>query len=107
MLSGLFRVTENTFAHRRQWRNLHLLLERADLPLRTVEFTWLLIGCSFVLGVVAALAGSSSLVILAMFLVGGFVPYLFVWFKASKRMRTFEDQLPGILITIAAALKAG
>ena len=48
MLSGLFRVTENTFAHRRQWRNLHLLLERADLPLRTVEFTWLLIGCSFV-----------------------------------------------------------
>jgi tight adherence protein B len=107
VLNGLFHATENAFGNRRQWRNLQLLLERADLPLRTVEFTWLLIGCSFVLGVVAALAGSSSLVILAMFLVGGFAPYLFVWFKASKRMRTFEDQLPDILITMAASLKAG
>jgi tight adherence protein B len=46
-------------------------------------------------------------VILAMFLVGGFVPYSFVWFKAKKRVRAFEDQLPDLLITMAASLKAG
>ena len=107
VLNGLFRATENTFGHRPQWRNLQLLLQRADLPLRTVEFTWLLIGCSFGLALLTALAGRSSLVILAMFLVGGFAPYLFVWFKAKRRMRAFEDQLPDLLITMAASLKAG
>jgi tight adherence protein B len=107
VFNGVFRATENAFGHRRQWRNLQLLLERADLPLRTVEFAWLLIGCSFGLGLLAAIAGSSSLVILGMFLVGGFVPYLFVWFKAKRRMRAFEDQLPDLLITMAASLKAG
>jgi len=107
VLNGVFRATENAFGHRSQWRNLHLVLQRADLPLRTVEFTWLLIGCSFAFAVFAALAGSSSLVILAMFLVGGFLPYLVVWFKAKRRMRAFEDQLPDLLITMAASLKAG
>jgi tight adherence protein B len=107
MLSGLFRVTESTFGHRRQWRNLQLLLERADLPLRTVEFAWLLIGCSFVLGVLAAIINGGALAILACFLVGGFVPYLVVWMKARRRVRAFEDQLPDLLITMAASLKAG
>jgi tight adherence protein B len=107
VLNGLFRLTENAFGHRSQWRNLQLMLERADLPLRTVEFAWIMIGCSFGLGLLAAVAGSSSLVILALFLVGGFVPYLFVWFKAKKRVRAFEDQLPDLLITMAASLKAG
>jgi tight adherence protein B len=107
MLSGLFRVTESTFAHRRQWRNLQLLLERADLPLRTVEFAWLLIGCSFVLAVLAAIISGGAIAILGSFLVGGFVPYLVVWMKAKRRMRAFEDQLPDLLITMAASLKAG
>jgi tight adherence protein B len=107
MLSGLFRVTESTFGHRRQWRNLQLLLERADLPLRTVEFAWLLIGCSFVLAVLAAIISGGPLAILASFLVGGFVPYLVVWMRARRRVRAFEDQLPDLLITMAASLKAG
>jgi len=107
MLGGLFRVTENTFAHRRQWRSLQLLLERADLPLRTVEFAWLLVGCSFFLAVLAAITGRSTLAILVMFLLGAFVPYFVVWFKARRRMRAFEDQLPDLLITMAASLKAG
>jgi tight adherence protein B len=107
MLSGLFRVTENTFAHRRQWRNMQLLLERADLPLRTVEFAWLLVGCSFVLGLLAAITARGALVILGAFLVGGFVPYLVVWWKARRRVAAFEEQLPDLLITMAASLKAG
>jgi tight adherence protein B len=107
MFNGLFKATENAFGHRRQWHNLQLLLERADLPLRTVEFAWLLIGCSFVLAVLAALTGRSTLMILAMLLVGAFLPYFVVWFKAKRRMQAFEDQLPDLLITMAASLKAG
>ena len=107
MFNGLFHATENAFGHRRQWRNLQLLLERADLPLRTVEFAWLLVSCSFTLAMLAALVGRGSLAILAAFLIGAFVPYFVVWFKAKRRMRAFEDQLPDLLITMAASLKAG
>jgi tight adherence protein B len=38
---------------------------------------------------------------------GGFLPLAFVWFKASRRTKAFENQLPDVLITLAAALKAG
>jgi tight adherence protein B len=31
----------------------------------------------------------------------------FVWFKATRRLKAFENQLPDVLITLAAALKAG
>jgi tight adherence protein B len=66
-----------------------------------------LIGSSFVLGFLAAVAGRSAIEILACFLIGGLVPYLVVWSKARRRMRAFEDQLPDLLITMAASLKAG
>jgi tight adherence protein B len=107
MMNGLFKATEQAFGHRRQWRNLQLLLDRADLPLRTVEFAWLLVGCSFTLGVLGALTGRGSLTILVLFLIGAFVPYFVVWFKARRRVQAFEDQLPDLLITMAASLKAG
>jgi tight adherence protein B len=55
----------------------------------------------------SALAGQSAMVILACFLVGGFLPYIVVWSKARRRMRAFEEQLPDLLITMAASLKAG
>jgi len=106
-LNGLFRLTENTFGHRRQWRNLQLLLQRADLPLKTVEFAWLLVGGAFLFAVFAAFAGAGGIFILGMFVLGGFIPYLFVWFKAHRRIRAFEEQLPDLLITMAASLKAG
>jgi tight adherence protein B len=107
MFNGLFRVTENTFGHRKQWRSLQLLLDRADLPLRTVEFAWLLVGCSFFAGLAAAVTGRGSLVILGMFAFGAAIPYSVVWFKARRRLTAFEDQLPDLLITMAASLKAG
>jgi tight adherence protein B len=35
------------------------------------------------------------------------VPYVVVSFKAKRRLRAFENQLPDLLITMAASLKAG
>ena len=107
VFNGLFRMTENTFGHRKQWRSLQLLLDRADLPLRTVEFAWLLVGCSFFAGLAAAVTGRGSLVTLGMFAFGAAVPYSVVWFKARRRLNAFEEQLPDLLITMAASLKAG
>src|SRR5262249_31590172 len=106
-LGGLFRATEQAFGHRAIWQKLHRKLERADLPLRTVEFVYLMLGCAFVVAFFAVMMGRSSLGILIAFAVGGALPYLWVSFKASRRMAAFEDQLPDLLVTLAASLKAG
>jgi tight adherence protein B len=106
-LAGLFRATEQTFGHRRVWLTLQRKLERADLPLRTVEFAYLIVGGGFLVATLAALSGRSSLVILIAFAVGGAIPYGFVAFKARRRMNAFDDQLPDLLVTLAASLKAG
>ena len=42
----------------------------------------------------------------AMF-VGGSLPILFVAYKAKRRLAAIDDQLPDLLVTLAASLKAG
>jgi tight adherence protein B len=55
----------------------------------------------------AALTGRSSMGILIALGVGALIPYGWVTFKARRRMNAFEDQLPDLLVTLAASLKAG
>jgi tight adherence protein B len=106
-LAGLFRATEQAFSHRGLWQRVHRKLERADLPLRTVEFVYLMLGCGFLFALFAAMTGRSSLGILIALAVGAAVPYAWVSFKAKRRMNAFENQLPDLLVTLAASLKAG
>jgi tight adherence protein B len=105
--ASLFRATEQTFGHRRLWKRLHLMLERADVPLRTVEFAYLIVGCGFTFALLAAVSGRSTLAILIALAVGALLPYGWVSFKSRRRMSAFEDQLPDLLVTLAASLKAG
>ena len=39
--------------------------------------------------------------------VGGAAPIVFVWMKAKRRLAAIDAQLPDVLITLAASLKAG
>jgi tight adherence protein B len=105
--AGLFRATEQAFGHRRVWMKLQVLLERADVPLRTVEFAYLMLGCAFVVAFFAVASGRSSLGVLIALCVGAAIPYMWVSFKAKRRMNAFENQLPDLLVTLAASLKAG
>jgi tight adherence protein B len=105
--AGLFRATEGAFSHWRFWTRLEHLVERSDLPLRTVEVAYLMVGASLLAGLFATLVGVGTLVLLAAFAAGGFLPLGWVWLKASSRLKAFENQLPDVLITLAAALKAG
>ena len=105
--AGLFHATENALSKFKPWGRLQSALERADLPLRTVEFVYLMLGAALLVGVVAA-GMTRSLPLIALGLVGGAaVPYLFVSFKAKQRVKAFENQLPDLLVTMAAGLKAG
>ena len=83
------------------------MLERADLPLRTVEFVYLMLGAGLFGGLIAA-GMTRSVPLIALGLLGGAaLPYLFVSFKSKQRVRAFENQLPDLLVTMAAGLKAG
>jgi tight adherence protein B len=105
--SAVMRATERTFGHLQVWRKVARMLERADVPMRTVEFVYVAVGASFGLGLVVAVLGRSTLEILAAFAVGAAAPFGYLTFKGSRRLKAFENQLPDLLLTIAASLKAG
>ena len=107
LAASLIRATERAFGNLRQFRALSRLLERADLPLRAAEFLYIVLGSGIVLGLFALLVGRSALAGFVAFLFGGLVPFGVVLFKARRRLKRFENQLPDLLITLAASLKAG
>jgi len=105
--AGLFRATERTFGHWKQWVALARMLERSDVPLRAVEFVYLTCGAGLAAGLVAGMVAKDTMTILAAMAGGAAVPWLVVWIKGKRRTKAFENQLPDILITLAASLKAG
>jgi tight adherence protein B len=107
LFAALFVATERALGEKRLWRRLGRKLEGADLPLRTVELVYVIAASGFLVGLGAAAAGLSTLAIIGSMLGGALLPYAFVSYKARKRLKAFENQLPDILITMAASLKAG
>ena len=101
------RATERAFGHLRAWHALHRLLERADIPLKTVELVYASIGSGLLAGILFAAAGMSTLIIFGAMVIGGGLPIFIVWHKAKRRLAAIDDQLPDLLVTLAATLKAG
>jgi tight adherence protein B len=106
-LKALFSATEGAFGRRPQWRSIQRLLVRGDVPLRPAEFVWLVLGCALGAGFLFGVAGASPLLTLVAVGIGGAVPYGVVTLRVRRRVKAFEDQLPDLLTTIAASLKAG
>ena len=106
-LAGLFQMTEQALGRTRGWLRLSRLIERADLPLKTAELFYLSAGSCVLLGLLATVAGTSGLLSLIALVVGALLPVGFVWMKAQRRLTAFENQLPDLLIGVAASLKAG
>ena len=105
--SSLMRATERAFGNLSVWHKLHKLLERADLPLRTVELAYICLGSALLVAFIFGVAGAGSIISLLALLLGAMLPVGFVWYKARQRLRAIDDQLPDLLITLAASLKAG
>ena len=105
--SSLMRATEKAFGHLRAWHALHRLLERADVPLKTVELVYAAVGAGLLAGILFAAAGMSTLIIFGAMIAGGGLPIFIVWHKAKRRLAAIDDQLPDLLVTLAATLKAG
>jgi tight adherence protein B len=106
-LSTIFAATEKALGHLKQWRAISKMLERADVQLRTVEFVWITLGAGVLTALLALLFGAGPIILVAVSVAVGMIPFGVVWLKMRKRLKAFEDQLPDLLITIAASLKAG
>ncbi|MDX6481511.1 MAG: tight adherence protein, partial [Gaiellaceae bacterium] len=107
LTTRIVRTTDRALRNVRQFRSLQQLLERADVPLRAAEFVYIQLGCAFLFAMLFLVAGAPSLVTLGALVAGGAVPRFFLGFRARKRLQSFENQLPDLLITLAASLKAG
>jgi tight adherence protein B len=107
VLRALFAATEQAFANVKQFRALQQLLTRADLPLLAAELLYICLATAVVIGLLAAVAGVPPILVLAIMAAGGAVPVLWVLLKARARIKAFDNQLPDLLVTIAASLKAG
>jgi tight adherence protein B len=106
-LSALFRATEHLFSHTRYWARITKLIERSDLPIKTVELVWATPAAAVLTALVFSAFGAKGIVVFLGLLVGGFLPGGFVMYKARRRQNAFENQLPDMLVAIAASLKAG
>jgi tight adherence protein B len=107
LFAPLFKATESVFGQFRHWKKLDQVLQRADVPLKVAEFSYIMLAAGLVAGVVAAVFELPVWAIALAFVGGASIPYLVVLQKARKRLNAFEEQLPDILVTMAASLKAG
>jgi tight adherence protein B len=107
LLSSLFRATEDIFSGARLWQSLGRMIERADVPLRTVEFAYIMLGAGIVGLLIVLVALGSPLMALIGLAGGAAAPVGWLHMKAKRRERAFEDQLPDLLVALAATLKAG
>jgi tight adherence protein B len=100
-------ATEQAFANVKQFRAVQRLLARADLPLLASELLYLCLGSGLAVAIVLGLAGVPLVLVVLLMLVGASAPFIWVASKARRRMKAFDNQLPDLLITVAASLKAG
>jgi tight adherence protein B len=98
---------ERAFGELRQFKQLQLAIDRADLPLRAGELAAMCAGSALLFGLLTALMAAPPLEILIAFGIFGYAPIGYVTFVSRRRIRRFDTQLPDLLITIAASLKAG
>jgi Flp pilus assembly protein TadB len=106
VLTPLFAATERLVGNVDVYRKAARLLERADLPLRAVEFLYLSAGAAFLCGILGAVSAGGFGGFLGI-VIGAAGPWMFVRMKARRRSVAFDNQLPDVLVTLASSLKSG
>jgi tight adherence protein B len=107
LLRGLFTATERSLANIRLFQALQQLLTRADVPLLAAELMYMCVGAALLVAFLTAVVGFPTLLVFLFAVIAALLPIGWVRTKAHARMKAFDNQLPDILITIAASLKAG
>lgn len=102
-----YGTTDRLFGETRLWKRLERMAERAHVGWRPSELVAWSVAVSIAAGlVVAILASNVTLAVLAA-LAALVTPFVMLSSRGSRRMRTFDEQLPDVLMTMAGALKVG
>jgi tight adherence protein B len=105
-LLDVYDMLEGRLGGYAPWKWLHRLGERGGSTAPTGQLFTVICACAalpalFGTAVIGPVAG------LPLFLVGGLLPVLVLRFRANRRSRAFEGQLPELLGVWASALRAG
>jgi tight adherence protein B len=106
-LAGVFKATESVFGNLGQWKKADRLLQRADIPLKTAELAYIMLGFGLLFAFLHTALRQELWFMALGFAEGAVIPYAFVSYKSRKRLKAFDEQLPDMLVTMAASLKAG
>ena len=105
-LLDVYETLENNLGGYAPWRWLARLGERSGSSAPTGQIFTVVCACAALPALFAAVA-VSPLLGLPLLIVGGALPVLVLRFKANRRARAFEAQLPELLGVWASALRAG
>jgi tight adherence protein B len=106
-LATLVASIDRRFRGLHRWDRIERLVESAALPISASTLLVLTGAFAVVLSFFAAVLGASSVVIIFFFLLGLIAPLLLIRMLGRRRVRTFDDQLPDVLATIASSLRVG
>ncbi len=88
-------------------RHIEDLLDRADLPIKPVEFILIILTLVLGLGAAGWFVGHNSASVLAAGILGVLAPLIWVRLRRLHRQHAFVRQLPDALQAISGSLRAG
>jgi tight adherence protein B len=107
LLRPLFAATEKAYAKLGLWRRLTAALERADWSMQPAQFFYLDLASALAPAFLFSLMGAPGVLAVLAIPVGAAVPVAILHVKGTKRQRTFDEQLPQLLLTMAASVRVG
>jgi tight adherence protein B len=105
-LDGVRSRLESLSGDTRLAHGVQRLVDRTGRQLRPVDFLLLSGGCGLVLGFLAGVAFGAGAALVAV-LAGAALPTIVAHVAAGRRASAFDEQLPAVLLTLAASLKVG
>jgi tight adherence protein B len=91
----------------RRWKRIERLTETAAVPASASTVLLGAVVLAILLALLVALGGGSVFLVFVAFVGGLLIPFVVLKLIGAHRVRTFEDQLPEVLATIASSLKVG
>ena len=87
--------------------DLQLMIQQAGSSMTVGSFIMLMVGVSVGLGLAVLLVSHSFFVAIPLAILGGFLPYLWMRRRRTRRLYAFESELPEAIDLLGRAIRAG
>ena len=103
----LYAATERALGGTGLWKRLVFALERAGSKTPPAKYFCVMLGTGLGLAIFLMILGLPLVVALLTIPLGAFGPYFLLGIKAGRRQKEFDEQLPQLLMTLAASVRVG